>query len=72
MLQNILNLKGVEILKKNQLETINGGTVTCSCNDISGTWSGNYSSISEIQADVNKYCSSGAHCSGTLSPRQLA
>ncbi len=72
MLENILNLKGIEILKKDQLEMINAGTITCTCRDIPGTWSGNYSSISQIQDDVNRYCSSGAHCSGTLSQPQLA
>ncbi|MDY8138616.1 hypothetical protein [Aquimarina sp. 2201CG5-10] len=65
MLKNILKLEGVEILVKNQLKSINGGSMTCSCRDIPGTWTGSYANEEELQDAVNQYCSSGARCRGT-------
>ncbi len=58
MLANFKN----EILSKEDLKSIKGGSsYSCQCNG-TGTWTGNYDSVDEVVTAINNYCSGGGTC----------
>lgn len=70
-----LNLASTDILDRRQIAVIFGGTIeevevdsgectyrTCQCYEFPGTWTGCYSSGSQLHQDILDYCPNYAYC----------
>lgn len=63
------NYEGVELLSREQLKKISGGSggggcqyCTCECFNMPGTWAGTYCSEAEQFTDIGLYCRHGGYC----------
>jgi len=59
---NLSNVKGAEVLTREQLKRIMGGSrYSCQCNG-TGTWTGSYNNAQDVVDAINNYCADGGTC----------